>query len=41
LLWEKCLKEEICNKTNLKIWKVDWNHLESIHNFIEKLNFYC
>ena len=40
-VWEECEREHFCAPGKKVIWRVDWEHLESIHNLIEQLNWYC
>ena len=39
--WFECDREHFCASNSKMIWRVDWQNINSIHNFIEQLNFYC
>ena len=39
--WQQCKREQFCQDKDKVIWRVNWEHEESIHNLIEQLNFYC
>ena len=34
-IWFGCEREHFCNPGEKITWRVDWKHLESIHNLIE------
>jgi hypothetical protein len=33
--WQECHREQFCDAEKRVIWRVDWDHPESLHNIIE------
>jgi MFS family permease len=39
-IWSPCLSKDFCGKSDVT-WRIDYDDPDSIHNFIEQLDFYC